>query len=338
MQVVYIEKPGQIAVLERELPVRQAGEALLRVKYCGICGSDIATYTGNQPFTTYPRIPGHEFSAEIVEIDPNDRGLRPGMIVTANPYFHCGTCYACLTGKVNCCEHNRTMGVQRDGAFAEYLTMPVERLHAGTSLAASTLALIEPFSISYHASKRGHIEPGQNVLVVGAGPIGIFAMLSAKLHGATVYITDLLAQRLTLAQTLGADGIINAKTENVTERVQALTDGHGMDVCIEACGLPETFLACIEHVCFGGQIILIGNGKRETTFNHSVLLKKELDVFGSRNSLYDFEPLIDLVAQGKVAAIDTLVTDIFPLSQVIEAFDRLKANDGSMAKVLVQFA
>jgi 2-desacetyl-2-hydroxyethyl bacteriochlorophyllide A dehydrogenase len=336
MKVVQIEKPGEIAIVEQERPIPQSDEALLKVKYCGICGADVATYTGNQPFSTYPRIPGHEFSAEIVEIGTNDRGLQPGMLVTANPYFNCGHCYACQRGKVNCCESNQTMGVQRDGSFAEFITMPIDRIYAGKGLSARKLALIEPFSIGYHASKRGTIQQGHNVLVIGAGPIGMFAMISAKLHGARTYITDVLDKRLDMAKTLGADGIINAKDENLSERVREITSGHGMDVCIEAAGLPQTFLGCIEQVCFGGQIILIGNGKRETSFNHSSLLKKELDVFGSRNSLNDFEPLIDIVSQDKVT-IEPMITHVFPLERATDAFEQLVHNDGSLAKVLVQF-
>jgi 2-desacetyl-2-hydroxyethyl bacteriochlorophyllide A dehydrogenase len=336
MKVVHIEKPGQIAIVDQERPVPKTGEALLKIAYCGICGADVASYTGNQPFTTYPRIPGHEFSAQIVEIADNQQGLEPGMAVTANPYFNCGTCYACQRGKINCCESNQTMGVQRDGAFSEYIIMPIERIYAGKNLSTRRLALIEPFSISYHASKRGNIRPEHNVLVIGAGPIGIFAMISAKLRDATVYITDLFEQRLTLAKQLGADGTINSKQENLAEAVQEITSRHGMDVCIEAAGLPQTFLACIEYVCFGGQVILIGNGKKDTTFNHSILLKKELDVFGSRNSLHDFEPLIDLVSEGKVS-IDPLITHVFPLENAVDAFEQLAHNDGSMAKVLVKF-
>lgn len=336
MKVVHIEKPGQITIIEKEQPVPKPGEALLKIKYCGVCGADIASYTGNQPFTTYPRIPGHEFSAEVVEIEDNERDLKKGMLVTANPYFNCGNCYACQRGKINCCEQNQTMGVQRDGAFAEYMTMPIERIYDGKGLSAQILALIEPFSISYHASKRGRIRAGDHVLVMGAGPIGTFAMISAKLWGATVYIADVLENRLSLAKKLGADGIINSKEESLTERVQDITAGHDMDICIEAAGLPQTFLGCIEHVCFGGQVILIGNGKKETAFNHSILLKKELDVFGSRNSLHDFEPLIDLVSQGKVV-IDPLITHVFPLDKAIEAFEQLLHNDGSLAKVLIQF-
>ncbi len=336
MKIVYIEKPGEIALKEVEIPTAQKGEALLKIKYCGICGSDTATYTGNQPFTTYPRIPGHEFSAEIVQIEENEFGLKVGMNVTANPYFNCGKCYSCMRGKVNCCEDNQTMGVQRDGSFAQYITMPIDRILDGKNLSPRTLALIEPFSIGYHAINRGEVRPGDKVLVMGAGPIGIFAMISAKLKGATVYIADLLQERLELAKEMGADGTINIKNEDLQQRVKEISNSCCMDVCVEAVGLPETFLNCIDNTCFGGKIILIGNGKRETSFNHSVLLKKELNVYGSRNSLNDFKPLIQIVADGKVN-IDKMITDVFTLENVIDAFEGLKNNDGSMAKVLVEF-
>ncbi|MBI4977251.1 MAG: zinc-binding alcohol dehydrogenase family protein [Spirochaetes bacterium] len=336
MKAVHIEKPGTIALVNMPVPKPKTGEALLKIKYCGICGSDAATFTGNQPFTTYPRIPGHEFSAEIVEIGANDRDLKQGMLVTAVPYFNCGVCYACRRGRTNCCEQNETMGVQRDGSFAEYIVMPVNKIVDGKGLPADILALIEPFSISRHAVTRGRIQKGDNVLVIGAGPIGMFAMLAAKEKGARVYIADLVEGRLELAKRLGADGTINTGKEDMSASVKEITAGGGMDVCIEAAGLPQTFLACIEQACFGGQIILIGNGKKETTFNHSLLLKKELDVFGSRNSRNDFEPLIELVARGAVD-IKPLITDVFPFTSVIEAFRKVTANDGTSAKVLVSF-
>jgi len=336
VKTVFIEEANKIAIKEVDRPVRKPGEALLRIKYCGICGSDIATYTGNQPFATYPRIPGHEFSAEIIEIDKNDLGLHEGMIVTANPYFNCGTCYSCRRGKVNCCEDNQTMGVQRDGSFSEFITMPIERIVDGKGLDAKTLALIEPFSIGYHAINRGDLKKGDRVLVIGAGPIGIFAMISAKLKGATVYIADVLDKRLKLAMDLGADGTINSKNENLRDRVKEITGNCGMDVCVEAAGLADTFLDCIDNVSFAGKIVLIGNGKKETTFNHSILLKKELDIYGSRNSLNDFEPLIEIVSKGLVD-ISKLITDVYSLADATKAFEALKNNDGTMAKVLVSF-
>ena len=338
MKVVYIEKPGKIELVDKEKPVPKKGEALLKIKYCGICGADVATFTGNQPFTTYPRIPGHEFSAEIIEIEENNLGLKVGDIVTANPYFNCGSCYSCNRGIVNACTSNETMGVQRDGSFAEYITMPIERIYSGKGLSAKTLALIEPFSIGYHASKRGNIKPDHKVLVIGAGAIGIFAAISAKLKGATVYISDVFEKRLENALKFGIDGTIDVSKENLEEKTKELTNGNGFDVCIEAVGQSSTFLDCINCAAFGADIILIGNSKKETTFNHSILLKKELNIYGSRNALKsDFLELIDFISSGKIS-VDGIVSDIFDKEDALKAFDSLVHNDGSKFKVLVKMS
>lgn len=338
MKVVYVEEPGKIEIREKEMPTLKKGEALLKIKYCGICGADVATFTGNQPFTTYPRIPGHEFSAEIVEIEENDRGLKVGDIVTANPYFNCGHCYSCERGIVNACTDNQTMGVQRDGSFAEYVAMPIERIYPGKGLSAKTLALIEPFSIGYHAVSRGHVKPGHKVLVIGAGAIGIFAAVSAKLKGAEVYISDVFEKRLENALKFGVDGIIDVSKEDLLERTKEITNGNGFDICIEAVGQSATFLNCIDAAAFGADIILIGNGKKETTFNHSILLKKELNIYGSRNALKkDFLELIDLISSGKIN-VDHIVSDIFDKEDAIKGFDALVHNDGSRFKVLIKMS
>lgn len=338
MKVVYVEEPGKIEIREKEMPTLKKGEALLKIKYCGICGADVATFTGNQPFTTYPRIPGHEFSAEIVQIEENDRGLKVGDIVTANPYFNCGHCYSCERGIVNACTDNQTMGVQRDGSFAEYVAMPIERIYPGKGLSAKTLALIEPFSIGYHAVSRGHVKPGHKVLVIGAGAIGIFAAVSAKLKGAEVYISDVFEKRLENALKFGVDGIIDVSKEDLLERTKEITNGNGFDICIEAVGQSATFLNCIDAAAFGADIILIGNGKKETTFNHSILLKKELNVYGSRNALKkDFLELIDLISSGKIN-VDHIVSDIFDKEDAIKGFDALVHNDGSRFKVLIKMS
>lgn len=336
MKVVAINNPGEIELVEKNKPEPKENEALLKIKYCGICGSDIATYTGDQPFASYPRIPGHEFSAEIVEINDNDFGLEKGMLVTANPYFNCGKCYPCENGKINCCESNETMGVQRDGSFSEYITMPINRIVKGKGLSAKTLALIEPFSIGYHAVNRGKIKENDNVLVIGAGPIGIFAMLSAKLAGAKVTIADMLENRLDLAKEMGADYIINVKEQNLSEEVDKLTNKNGMDATIEAVGNPNVFLQCIDNACFGGKVILVGNGKDEVQFNHSLLIKKELDVFGSRNSLNDFEPLINEVKENNLD-IEKIISHVYDKEDVLKAFKKLNNNDGTMAKVQIKF-
>lgn len=320
------------------MPRPAPGEALLQVQYCGICGADVASFTGNQPFTTYPRIPGHEFSARIVSVPENGRGLKPGDLVTCNPYFNCGTCYACRKGRVNACMDNQTMGVQRDGAFCEYIAMPVERIIPGCGLSAKQLALIEPFAISRHAISRAEVLPGDRVLVVGAGPIGLFALLAAKARGAEVTVCDLLPGRLDKAAQFGADHLVLAGTEDEAAQYAALTGGSGFDVCVEACGQSVTFLKCIEQACHGASVILIGNGKTETTFLHSILLKKELNLYGSRNAYTkDFEALISLIASGAVPVTD-MVSAEYGFRDAASAFDALTHNDGSLEKVLLRFS
>lgn len=335
MKTVLINKPFEIAVVDTPKPEAKEGEALLKIMYGGICGADVASYTGNQPFTTYPRIPGHEFSAQIVTIPENDKGLKAGDIVTCNPYFNCGECYSCKRGFVNCCTDNKTMGVQRDGSFCEYISMPVERIYSGKGLNAKQLALVEPFTISYHAVNRGKVQAGDKVLVVGAGPIGLFALIAAMSKGAEVYVADVLDGRLDKALDFGAKGVINSKKTDIVEEAMKITNGNGFDVCIEACGQSVTFLNCIDCAAFAGKIILIGNGKKETTFLHSILLKKELNVFGSRNSLKsDFEDVIDVIASGKVDVMK-MVSGVYPMDKADEAFKALANNQGDLCKLLV---
>ncbi len=336
MKAIVIPQPNEIEIREVPMPEVKKGEALLKVMYVGICGADVASFTGNQPFTSYPRIPGHEFSAQVVEIPENDKGIKAGDIVTCNPYFNCGECYSCNRGYVNCCTDNQTMGVQRDGAFCEYVAMPVERIYPGMGLSAKELALIEPFSISQHAVSRADIKPSDNVLVIGAGPIGLFALLAARQRCKSVVVADILDNRLSLAKDYGADAVINTKTQSLENFTREFTNGNGFDVCIEACGAPETFMGCIDNAAFAANIILIGNGKRETTFNHSILLKKELNVHGSRNAMKsDFINNIQLVADGK-ADVMKMVSGIYDMDNAVDAFRALADNDGTLAKLLIK--
>ena len=338
MKAISIREPFQVGLTDIPAPQPGANEALLRVLYCGICGADVASFTGNQPFTTYPRIPGHEFSAQIVSVPENSRGLKAGDVVTCNPYFNCGHCYACRKGLVNACVDNQTMGVQRDGTFCEYISMPVERIIPGRGLDARTLALIEPFSISCHALSRCEIRPGSRLLITGAGPIGLFALLAAKSKGAQVTVSDVLDGRLEKARSLGADYTVNPTVSDLTAETARITGGCGFDVCVEACGQSVTFLSCIACAAQGANLILIGNGKRETTFLHSILIKKELNVFGSRNAYTrDFEHLIDLTLSGGVDPTK-LVSAVYDMEQAPAAFEALTHNDGSLEKVLLRFA
>ena len=339
MKSICIEEIGKIVIKEQELPVRKEGEALLKLLYGGICGSDLSSYKGKSPYVSYPRTPGHEFSAQIVEIDDNDLGLEPGMIVTCNPYFNCGECYSCQRGMYNCCMTNQTMGVQREGAFMEYITMPVERIYDGKGIPADLLAMIEPFCISYHGMKKAKIQPGEKVLVIGAGTIGVLAALSAKRLGAEVTICDVSKSKLEYAKEhFGADHtILNSSPEAFTEAVEQLTEGRGFDVVAEAVGLGSTFLNCIQAAAFGGRMVQIGVGKQTPEFDFTMIQKKELQIFGSRNALKeDFLQLIEWVNNGEVD-LRPLLTKEYEFEDAEKAFKDLDENNASILKIVFRF-
>lgn len=338
MKYISIPKPGIVEIKETEMPVVTPGHALLKLQYGGICGSDLGTYRGSFLYTQYPRIPGHEFSAEIVEIGANDQGLKTGMIVTANPYFNCGHCYSCTRGNVNCCMSNQTMGAQRDGAFMQYITMPVERVYDGKGLSPKVLALIEPFCISYHAVKRAKIKPGDNVLVVGSGTIGCLAAMAAKLAGARVFVSDICEGKLEYAKKLGVDGVfVNSNEEVFKEKVQEITGGKGFDISMEAVGLPVTFKNCIDAAAYRGRVVIVGIGKQSLDFFYSIIQTKELDIFGSRNALKeDFIELIDIVKAGKID-LEKIISNVYDFSEAQAAFEDLSTRGADKLKVLLKF-
>ncbi|GHS85726.1 theronine dehydrogenase-like Zn-dependent dehydrogenase [Synergistales bacterium] len=339
MKSIVIKAPGEVVFVDAPKPIPKKGEALLKLLYGGICGSDLGSYRGSFAYFSYPRTPGHEFSAEIIEIEENDKGLKPGMVVTCNPYFNCGTCYSCRRGLVNCCMDNQTMGVQREGAFSEFLTMPVSRIYDGLGLPAKTLALIEPFCISYHGISQGNVRSGQKVLIVGAGTIGILAAVAARIKGAEVYVADVAKGKLDYALTFGVDGVIlNDSKEALEKAVQKITGSDGFDVTVEAVGLPSTFQNCIDAAAYGGNVVLIGVGKQNLDFNFTLLQKKELHVSGSRNALKrDFTELIELVKAGEVD-LEKIVTNTYHWSDADKAFADFDKNSGNMLKVLLDFS
>jgi len=349
-----IVEEGKVSIDEIEKPVRKQGEALLKILYGGICGSDNGSYRGTFAYAKYPLIPGHEFSAQVIDVDEdNEYGIRKGMIVTCNPYMNCGHCYSCLHGHVNACMNNQTLGCQRDGAFREYFTMPVERCYDGKGMDPKLLAAIEPFCISYHGVSRANVKEGEKVLVVGAGTIGVLAAAAAHAKGAEVYIADAVQGKLDIAMGLGvADGIIYndlSDPDSFMRQVRQITgeeeyvggdgvqhcDPKGFDVAIEAVGLPSTFQNCIDAACFGGRVVLIGVGKQNLDFNFTLIQKKELDVYGSRNSMKkDFLELIDLVNSGAIP-LDRIITDSYELDKAVDAFRDFAHNPGNMLKVSI---
>lgn len=340
MKSIYITEPYKIEYIESDIPVPKKNEVLLKLLYGGICGSDLSSYRGTFAYFDYPRIPGHEFSAEIVEVDENNYGLEKGMIVTSNPYFNCGECYSCSNGLLNACMDNQTMGVQRDGAFSQYIIMPIERVINGQGMDAKRLALIEPFCIAEHGVERVSVEKDDNVLVIGAGTIGVFAAISAKARGAKVYVADVIEEKLNfIKENFDIDGtILNTSEKDFMQSVEEITLGNGFDVTIEAVGLPSTFQNSIDAACFGGSIAVIGVSKQTLDFDFTIIQKKELNIFGSRNALTrDFARLIELVNKENLP-IEKVVTNEYNWKNAKEAFEEFDKNtSGDMLKVMLDF-
>ncbi len=338
MRSIVITEPGVVEV--RSLPVakRRPGEALLKLLYGGVCGSDLNTFRGTNAYAAYPCTIGHEFSAQVIETEENSYGIREGMIVTCNPYFNCGHCYSCRRGFVNCCTDNQTMGVQREGAFSDYISMPYERIYDGRGIAPRTLALIEPFCIGNHAVSRGSVSGSDRVLVMGCGTIGLLAATAAKLRGAEVYVCDISADKLACAKMLGiSNGILNTSSEDLHRAVFDVTNGDGFDVCIEATGVPEAFVACIDAAAFQGRVVDVGVSKRNADFRYTEIQRKELNIFGSRGALKsDFMQTMKYVREGRVE-LEKIISREVPMEQAKAAFEDLNANSASVLKTVFTF-
>ena len=259
MKAVQITAEQQMAVVELEKPEIKSNEVLLKMKYVGFCGSDLNTFLGRNPMVKMPVIPGHEVSAVIAAVGSEvPASLKVGMAVTVDPYSNCGHCASCRHERANACEHNETLGVQRNGAMREYLAMPWQKIIPATGLTEKEIALIEPMSVGFHAVNRAEVTDIDRVLVIGCGMIGIGAIVRASLRGATVIAVDLDDEKLALAKRMGAHEVINSKTEDLHARLMELTEGLGPDVVIEAVGNAFTQNQAVNEVAFTGRIVFIG--------------------------------------------------------------------------------
>lgn len=325
-------------VVEIEKPIVRAGEVLVKIKYVGFCGSDLNTFLGRNPMVKLPVIPGHEVGAVIEAIGPDvPDEFKIGMNVTLNPYTNCGKCASCRNGRVNACEHNETLGVQRNGVMCEYAVLPWTKIIPAGEIPSRHCALIEPMSVGFHAVSIGGITDNEYVMVIGCGMIGIGAMVRAILRGANVIAVDVDDDKLTLAKTIGASYVINSQTENVHERMQDITNGYGADVVIEAVGSPSTYIMAVDEVGFTGRVVCIGYAKSEVTFQTKYFVQKELDIRGSRNALpADFHAVINYMNMGNCPT-DQLITKVVKPEGALEAMKEWAANPGKVFRILVEF-
>lgn len=338
MKAVQILTQGEIKVVEIEKPRITNEEVLLKIEYAGFCGSDLNTYRGGNPMVKMPVIPGHEIGAVIEATGANvPQDLQAGMHVTVNPYTACGKCASCRNGRFNACEHNETLGVQRNGAMCEYVALPWSKIIPVGSLSTQTSALIEPMSVGTHAVSRGEVSSKDIVMVVGCGMVGLGAVAAAAHRGATVIAADIDDEKLALAKESGATYTVNTLTENVHEKIGHLTNGMGADVVIEAVGSPATYVMAINEVSFCGRVVYIGYAKQEVSFQTKLFVQKELDIRGTRNATpTDFQTVIELLTAGNVPT-DKYISKIVAPEETPQAMAYWQQNPGKVFRILVTF-
>ncbi len=325
-----------VSVAEQEL---QPNEVLLRLAYVGFCGSDLNTWLGRNPMVKMPVIPGHEVGAVIEKVGADvPEILKPGMVVTCNPYTNCGKCASCRNGRVNACEHNETLGVQRNGAMREFIALPWQKIIPAGGLDPRTCALIEPMSVGFHAVNRAQVTDIDVVVVIGCGMVGMGAIVRSALRGATVIAADIDDDKLALAKEMGATYAINTMTEDVHARLQEMTGGFGPDVIIEAVGSPVTYNMAVNEVAFTGRVVCIGYAKTEVSFQTKYFVQKELDIRGSRNAQpSDFRAVIHYLERG-TCPVDRLISNEVSPEGAPEAMQQWSENPGKVFRILVKFS
>jgi 2-desacetyl-2-hydroxyethyl bacteriochlorophyllide A dehydrogenase len=333
MKAIVLHAPGHAAL--EQIPEPQLlgdDDVLLQVRRIGLCGSDLNSYRGRNPLVTYPRILGHEIAATVVDLNPKHPEWLPGTSVTVSPYTNCGQCASCLRGRPNACQFNQTFGVQRDGALAEFISVPASRLYRA-NFTLKELCLVEPLTVGFHAASRGRVAQGETVAVIGCGGVGLGAVAGAAFRGGTVIGIDVEENKLATARKAGAAHTINTTISDLHQNLSDLTGGHGPDVIIEAIGLPQTFRAAVDEVSFTGRVVYIGYAKQEVAYETRLFVQKELDIMGSRNAQPDdFRDVIRMLEDHRFP-VDDAVTHTVPMDEapaILAAWDRDPAHFGKI--------
>ena len=335
MKYIVCQEPGDFQLREKEAPTAGPGEALLRITRVGICGTDLHAYAGNQAFFTYPRILGHELSAEVIEIGDNPQGITAGDAVIIMPYLSCGECIACRNGKTNCCVRIRVLGVHTDGGMQEIIALPTDVLIPAGGLSPEEIAIVEPLAIGAHALRRADVRAGETIVIVGCGPIGIGMMALAKIVGCTIIALDTNQQRLDFVRDeIGVDHAFNV-LENPVERVAEVTGGDLATAVFDATGARRALESGPDYMAHGGRYVLVGLSKGELTFVHPKIHAKESTIMCSRNATFDdFHWVKESLESGKFPT-DKFVTHRVPYTDMIGHFDSWLQPETGVIKAMV---
>jgi 2-desacetyl-2-hydroxyethyl bacteriochlorophyllide A dehydrogenase len=340
MKVLTLTTPGKFDLGESAAPTKaEPGMAIVRVHRVGICGTDLHAFGGKQPFFTYPRILGHELAVEIVELGDRESPLKVGDRCSVEPYVNCGTCIACRRGKPNCCAKMSVIGVHQDGGMREYFAVPLRKLHPANALNVDQIALVETLAIGAHAVARAGIEAEENVLVIGAGPIGLSVMQFARATG-RVMAMDVDARRLAFCrEKVGIADTIQLDRENpatMVESLKALTHGDMPTVVIDATGNPGSMSGALRFLANGGRLVFVGLCQADISFNDPEFHRRETTLMGSRNALpADFRNIIRAI-ENKQLDTGMWITHRTSLQNAAEAFLEWTTPASGVLKAMIE--
>lgn len=338
MKTIVLEKPGDFQLTERPDPGSPPpGDALVRVRRVGVCGSDIHAYKGNQPFFTYPRVVGHELGVEIAAVGANARGLAVGDHCAVEPYLHCGRCIACRRGKTNCCVNLQVLGVHADGGMREFMSVPVAKLHLSKGLSLDQLALVEMLTIGAHAVRRAQLEPGENVLIIGAGPIGLSTIAFAELVGARVSVLEISGWRREFCRKhLRIDRCLDGQGDTGAH-LQDWLGGDLPTTVFDATGSPQSMMQAVQYVANGGKLVYVSLVQADLTFTDPELHRRELTLLRSRNALAaDFIWAMQMVEDGRID-LGPWITHRAPADAMVGEFPSWLNPERGVVKAVVEF-
>ena len=336
MKTIVCQQPGTFTLDNRKSPEPGEGEALLRIHRIGICGTDLHAFQGNQAFFTYPRILGHELSAEIISVPSNDRGLQPGDRVIVMPYMYCNTCPACRSGKTNCCRNMSVLGVHRDGGMRERLAVRADLLLPAGDLSHDEIAVVEPLAIGAHALRRADVGADDTVVVVGCGPIGIGIMALGAVIGCRIIALDTNPERLEFVkEAIGIKDVVRVGEDSISQ-VEALTGGDMARVVIDATGNRRALESGHRYMAHGGAYVLVGLSKGELTFQHPEIHAKEASLLCSRNAtLADFVWVKEILESGRFPT-EKYITHRVAFDDMISRFPEWLKPETGVIKAMVE--
>lgn len=338
MKAVYIKEPGKLEVIEREMPkIQKDSQVLVKITAAGICGSDIHIFHGTHAYATYPRIIGHEGCGVVAEVGKGITNVAVGDPVIIEPIHGCGTCYACRNGRYNCCPDIVVAGVHADGVMEEYLVVESDKLYKyDPSLTPVEAATAEPYTIGAQANAQAGTQPGDLVLIHGAGPIGMIICDIAESRGATVIVSEVNEDRLKLAKDFGAKYAINPKKEDIKEAVMRITEGKGVNVVFETSGVPALTSLSVELLSPHGRLVPLTFAPEPVPINFRLINKNELVIAGTRNQNGKFKEVVESLP-GRKDRIDKLVTHVFPVEEAEKAFETAMDKNSGACKVIITF-